>query len=85
MELITVKVLINSTGLVLDIIGAILIFRYGIQPALHKPFHTLQIYELTSINKEQKDKLYNKHKYLSYAGLISLIFGFSLQLISNFI
>ena len=70
---------INSTGLALDIGGVILLFIYGLPAEVRKE----QIIYWGE-GKEQVEK-WKHYKKLSNLGLILLVIGFLLQLVSNWI
>lgn len=73
---------INSFGLILDIIGAILIFKYGIPEKISRKGEIF----FTGNEEDEDEKLVaKKYDYYSRIGLILIIIGFSLQLLSNFI
>ena len=76
------KVIINSFSLLLDILGAITIFKFGIPEKIDKNGHQYLILEQTNEVEAKKAKYYEIY---SYIGLTMLLFGFILQLISNFI
>ena len=67
-------VIINSIGLIFDIIGAGIIFIYV--PAL---------WEVVGSRVQLAGKSNDKNKKLSKIGFSILIIGFALQLISNFV
>jgi hypothetical protein len=73
---------INSLGLVLDIVGAVLLWKYGLPEALSREGHTYLALEETNEAEKAKAASYDKW---SRAGLGLLIAGFVLQLISNFL
>jgi hypothetical protein len=72
--------LVNATGLLLDIGGFVLLFKFGLPPRLSESGH---IALAADFDPQQKKKgiLYRK---LGYLALILIIFGFFLQLASNF-
>lgn len=70
--------LINSLGLAFDILGVILLFFY------EPPKETYGILLESAPSEEQRNKTYKSKRRWSKWGLISLIFGFLLQIISNF-
>ncbi len=73
---------LNSLGLIIDIIGVILIFCYGISPMLDV---NGSVYFVSEQVDEDEKKKAMKYKSLSRLGLMMVIVGFILQLISNFI
>ena len=73
---------INSVGLILDVIGVILIWRFGLPPSVDK---TGQIHiTAAGVDKEEikKGKNYDR---ISRIGLMLLILGFGLQIVSNYV
>ena len=76
---------IGSLGLLLDIFGAGLIYRYGL------PNYDVSINQVDmpkqedSIPKEKRTPEYNRHKCLGKLGIILLIIGFILQIVDNHI
>lgn len=73
---------INTIGLLFDIFGAILLWKFGLPQEISR---SGSIYlALEQDNKEEKEKavLYDK---LGTLGIALLILGFIFQLISNFI
>lgn len=74
--------IINNLGLFLDIIGAILIAFYGIPPKVDREGTVL-----LAVKKGKKEELKKAKKYdfISGLGFALLIFGFILQIISNFL
>ena len=73
---------IAAIGLILDIIGAIIIFKYGIPRNLNPHGHTFKVME--QVNQEEIDK-FRKYKSRGDFGLLLLIIGFVLQLIGQLI
>jgi len=74
--------LINSIGLVLDITGAILLWRYGLPEPLSREGHIFLAVEQTDTHEIAKAKTYDRW---AKVGLTSLVAGFFGQLVSNFI
>ncbi len=70
--------LLSSIGLFLDIVGAILIFIYGLASSLSHA----GAYIANEPSEEEEIARYNMR---SRIGLALLILGFTFQLISNFI
>jgi hypothetical protein len=73
---------INSTGLVFDIVGALLLWKYGLPEAINRDGSIDLILEQTSDEEVTKAKHYDN---MSKIALGLLILGFALQLLSNFI
>lgn len=71
---------INDIGLLLDIIGAILLFKFGLPASIDRNGHTHFV--VKGINEEEvkRGKLYDKW---AKVGLSLLILGFTFQLLSN--
>ncbi len=69
-------IIINSIGLIFDIIGAGIIF-----------FKFPSIFEIDGkgVIQARESDIYDKNKKVSKYGLLLLIIGFILQLISNFV
>ena len=74
--------IINSIGLVLDITGAIFLWRYGLPEALSREGHTYIISGEIDAREAAKAKSYDRWAKI---GLSSLVAGFVCQLVSNFI
>lgn len=72
---------INSLGLLMDIVGAVLLWKYGLPEALSREGHSCLILEQVDETEKAKAASYDRW---SRAGLGLLIAGFALQLISNF-
>lgn len=71
---------INDIGLLLDIFGAILLFKFGLPDSIDREGHCHIITEQVDEEEIKKGKLYDK---LGKIGLVLLILGFIFQLISN--
>ncbi len=72
----------NSIGLLLDIIGGILLYFFGISPRIDRDG---AIYIVTEGKDESEILKAKKYDRLSKIALILIIIGFGLQLISNHI
>ena len=73
--------IINSIGLFLDIVGVILLFLFGLPPPISKDgVVTLQV----GVDKDGAEK-WKRYKFISWIALCCLVFGFSLQIVSNFL
>lgn len=79
---ITVSAFVNSAGLVLDIIGAIFLFIYGVPEHIDKYGHIFIISD--DIDEGEKMK-WRKYDCWAKFGVGLLILGFVLQLLSNFL
>jgi hypothetical protein len=73
--------IINNIGLGFDIIGVLILFKYGLPSRINTPPKLLLEGGLTEKENEENKKIWR----WAYSGLISLILGFIFQLISNFI
>ncbi|MDX2253199.1 MAG: hypothetical protein NW202_13015 [Nitrospira sp.] len=73
---------VNSLGLVFDIIGAVLLWRYGLPEAVSRTGAIALILEQDDKAEAAKTKRYD---LLSSCGMILLVVGFVLQLLSNFL
>lgn len=77
---------VNSAGLVLDILGVVLLFFYGLPSTVERPEAGVFIeYPAGRTPEETKDreKLWNRHQCMSRLGLTLLVVGFVLQIVSN--
>ncbi len=73
--------IVNAIGLGLDIIGVVLIFRYGIGPDVRRGGAG---YLVLSRNEEEIRKA-RRYDCLGRSGLLLIIAGFAIQMISNFV
>jgi hypothetical protein len=73
---------VNSIGLVLDICGAILLWKYGLPESISREGHQYIVLGQKDEAEAAKAKTYDRWSKL---GLSLLILGFVLQLVSNFI
>ncbi len=78
---ITYSVIINSLGLILDILGGLLLFRYGLPSKIDSKGHIHLIAEQVDETEIATAKRYD---VWSKFAIILLIIVFFLQLISNF-
>lgn len=69
--------ILNNIGLFLDIVGVVIIWKYGLPSKLAYEGISKSI----NIKYVEKQELYRK---ISRFGLISLIVGFGFQILSNF-
>lgn len=75
-------VLVSSSGLMLDIVGVILIFLYGLPEALSREGHQ---YIITKQKDEKEALKAKKYDFRARIGLTLLILGFALQLVGHWI
>lgn len=73
---------LNSVGLILDLLGAGLIWRFGLPAELSRSGTQYRAIEGTDADEIAKAKKFDR---LSSWGFLSLIVGFALQLASNFL
>ena len=79
---ISCPTLINSLGLLLDIVGVIILWKYGLPESLSREGHISIVTEQIDETEKAKAALYDRW---SKFGLFFLITGFVFQLISNFL
>jgi len=72
--------LVNSIGLILDILGALLIFRFGLPEKISRTGSSALLLEGTDEAEIEKAKCFDR---ITRLGIGLLIAGFALQLISN--
>lgn len=77
----TCSYILNSIGLIFDIVGVILIFIFGISPSIDRS-GSVSLSLGTDEKEKQKANVYDRY---SRAGLILVVVGFTLQLIGNFL
>jgi len=78
----TTSNLVNSIGLVCDIIGAVLIWRYGLPEPISRSGAVHLTLEQSDETEIAKAKRYD---CIARCGIVSLVSGFVLQLVSNFL
>ncbi|MGE4545851.1 MAG: hypothetical protein AB7D06_17300 [Pedobacter sp.] len=76
------KTLLNSGGLSLDIIGAVLIFKFGLPEPIGRDGYT---YFMVRTEDDQEEKQSKTYDFLAKAGIWFLILGFAFQLLSNYV
>ena len=72
--------IVNDLGLIIDIAGALLLFKYGLPADIDRNGHTYRITSEIDHDEVRKGQLYDRR---GKAGLVMLVIGFALQLISN--
>ncbi len=73
--------ILNSGGLILDICGVVLLFKYGLPADISRTGAT---YIITEQRDEAEVERARKYDRLGHLGLALLIGGFVFQLASNF-
>ena len=73
---------VNSIGLVCDIVGAVLVWLYGLPEAISRSGSINMIMEQEDLAEKAKAKLYD---CIAMWGMLLLVVGFALQLVSNFL
>lgn len=71
---------LNSIGLVLDIVGAVMLWRYGLPETISREGRKFLV--TGQIDEADKARA-ARHDFLSKIGIFLLITGFSLQLLSS--
>ena len=74
--------LVNSIGLVCDILGAVLIWRYGLPEPISRSGVVHLRLEQTDETEKAKAEQYD---CIARCGIVLLVGGFVLQLVSNFL
>lgn len=67
---------ISAFGLCLDIIGVLLLWRFGLPPDVRRSGHSYLVLEGEDENEKKKAKLYDK---ISHAAILLIVIGFALQ------
>ncbi len=73
---------INTFGLLLDIIGAILIWKYGLPERISR---TGASYLMLEENDAEQIALAKEYDFWAGVGIALLVGGFALQIISNYL
>jgi hypothetical protein len=71
---------LTNIGLFLDIIGVLFLFKYGLPSNISQTGSVNLILEQTNENEIHKWKKYNR---MSRVGLLFILIGFVLQILSN--
>jgi hypothetical protein len=79
--------IVNSAGLVCDLIGVVLLFIYGLPPSLESNKNKGVTATDAKAPREigARNKKDDRYKKISYLALALLVVGFMLQLTSNFL
>jgi hypothetical protein len=74
---------LNSIGLLLDIVGAILIYKFGFpfMDVFPDDGGGLNLYESSDVKRSKRIR---RDKVLAKSGLVAMILGFIVQLTSNY-
>ena len=73
---------VNSIGLVFDIVGALLLWRYGLPEPISKTGAIHMIAEQSDQSEIDRAKRFDRW---AHAGIALIVLGFLLQLISNYL
>ncbi|MDO8544568.1 MAG: hypothetical protein Q7S40_29355 [Opitutaceae bacterium] len=71
---------ISSFGLVLDIVGALLIWKFGLPEEVYRSGRVPAIYNPATPDEEKKIRKYDR---LATIGVLALVCGFALQLVGT--
>jgi len=77
----TLSNILNAIGLLFDIIGVLMLFKFGLPPDISRDGHIF--ITINKIDEEGKAKARRYERY-SYVALAFLVIGFLLQLLSDF-
>lgn len=75
--------IVNSIGLILDVVGVVLIFKFGLPPNLFKLVNGPTWGDMEPSSEQAA--INKKYAKINFVGLCFLIAGFCGQLISNFL
>ena len=78
----TAQHLVNSLGLFFDIVGVVIIWKFGLPPEVSRSGHQ---YLITSQIDEAEKDLATRYERYSRCGLALILLGFVCQLASNWI
>lgn len=76
---------INTTGLMLDIIGVISLFFFGLPPDVNRHGNSHLILEASGPDNDDEKQKAKRYGRFSWLGLIALVLGFILQIWSNYV
>ena len=79
--------LLNGTGLVLDILGILFLYKYGLPSKVQEPREGIEILYagITEQEKKSQERVFSYYRRMSRYGLFLILFGFLLLLIGNFL
>ena len=79
--------LLNGTGLILDILGILFLYKYGLPSEVQEPREgQIILYPgLTPHEKKSQEKVFSYYRRMSRYGLFLILVGFVLLLIGNFL
>lgn len=86
-KLSTVPEIVNSIGLFLDIVGVSLLFKFGLPAEVKRDGSSgIHFWAIVDENaKESEQAKAKRYDQISYVALSLIVFGFVLQIISNWI
>ena len=73
---------INTIGLIFDIIGVLMLFKYGLPSELSKEGTVFMAFQK---NDEGEKRKWKKYHFWSKVGLLSILIGFLFQIVSNYL
>ena len=82
MTMVDAPAIVNSLGLGLDIVGVVLLFKFGLPEEISRRGVTRIILEQTDPIEEVQARFYDR---MAYIALSCLVIGFALQLVSNWL
>ena len=74
---------INSVGLILDIIGVILLFIFGLPSRFVSEGPPVLSFGEDPDSTKQREKQWKRYQCVSWSALVLLVLGFVLQMVSN--
>ena len=75
---------INTMGLVLDIVGVALVYRFGLPSEVEHPDSGIGVaWDTPADERRSRAKRWRRHRFWSRFGLVLLGCGFLLQILSN--
>lgn len=72
--------IVNTVGLALDIVGVVLLFRFGLPPDVRRSGASFLVLEDTDGDEARKAHRYDK---ISWSALGIIVLGFILQIVST--
>ena len=77
--------IVNSAGLLLDIVGVVLLFMFGLPSKVRRETGSYIIWGADASEQEATRKEYRRYQCMSFIALGCLVTGFVLQIVSNFL